>query len=58
MYRPLSWMINWTACMDGRLEGLCTHGVGHTIYVPAEYVQQEAWWIHGCDGMLFQRKRR
>lgn len=29
---------------DGRLEWICEHGVGHTIY------SNEAFYIHGCDG--------
>lgn len=35
---------------DGRAEWVCSHGVGHTIVVPKEYVTQEAWWSHTCDG--------
>lgn len=40
--------LNWR--MDGRLEWVCKHGVGHTIYVPPEHENDEAWWAHGCDG--------
>ena len=29
---------------DGRLEWVCTHGVGHTIYSP------RGDFVHGCDG--------
>lgn len=29
---------------DGRIEWVCEHGVGHTIYSP------NGDYIHGCDG--------
>lgn len=35
---------------DGRLEWACSHGVGHTVAVPAVVADQDAWWAHGCDG--------
>ena len=35
---------------DGRLEQTCKHGIGHTVRVPAEYQNDSAWWVHGCDG--------
>ena len=35
---------------DGRIEKLCEHGIGHTIYVPEEHKDDDYWWIHGCDG--------
>jgi len=35
---------------DGRQEWICEHGIGHTIRVPKEYWDVDAWWIHGCDG--------
>lgn len=31
--------------MDGRLEWVCEHGVGHTVYEPSG-----KGFIHGCDG--------
>jgi hypothetical protein len=30
---------------DGRIEWVCPHGVGHTVYVPKGNTS-----IHGCDG--------
>lgn len=35
--------LNWRS--DGRLEWVCEHGVGHTVYAPAG-----SDFIHGCDG--------
>lgn len=29
---------------DGRIEYICSHGVGHTIYSPNNN------FVHGCDG--------
>ncbi len=34
--------LNWRA--DGRLEFVCEHGVGHTVFSMDDH------WIHGCDG--------
>jgi len=31
--------------MDGRVERICEHGVGHTVYAP-----EGSDYIHGCDG--------
>ena len=42
---------------DGRLERLCEHGVGHTVAVPAEHAETDAYWIHGCDGCCAPRAR-
>lgn len=33
--------------IDGRIEWICDHGVGHTIYSKNNY------FIHGCDGCCF-----
>lgn len=33
---------------DGRIEWVCTHGVGHTVWCPNEN------YIHGCDGCCRQ----
>lgn len=33
---------------DGRVERICEHGIGHTIYAPIS--QGKAGFIHGCDG--------
>lgn len=34
--------------MDGRIEWVCEHGVGHTVYADPELGD---WgWVHGCDG--------
>ncbi len=35
---------------DGRIEWICEHNVGHTVYVPKEQADKEAYWYHGCDG--------
>jgi hypothetical protein len=35
--------ISWRR--DGRLEWICEHGVGHTVYEP-----KGKDYIHGCDG--------
>lgn len=35
---------------DGRVEWMCEHGTGHTIAVPHEHEQSDAWWSHGCCG--------
>lgn len=32
---------------DGRIEWVCRHGVGHTIY---SIVKEPSWFVHGCDG--------
>ena len=42
--------------LDGRVEWICEHGIGHTIYVPPEVEHEDAWWIHGCDGCCSGRK--
>jgi hypothetical protein len=42
--------IKITTRADGRKEWTCKHGVGHTIFVPEIYRDQEAWWMHGCCG--------
>lgn len=31
--------------LDGRIEYICQHGVGHTIYYP-----KGSDGVHGCDG--------
>jgi hypothetical protein len=35
---------------DGRRERRCDHGLYHTIAVPDEWKDNDAWWSHGCDG--------
>jgi hypothetical protein len=35
---------------DGRIEWICEHGVGHTIEVPKQFIEDESWWVHTCDG--------
>lgn len=32
--------------IDGRLEGVCKHGIGHTVYSPCK---DEYAFVHGCD---------
>ena len=39
---------------DGRVEWLCEHGIGHTIYVPKKHTKDISWWVHGCDGCCEQ----
>jgi len=36
--------------LDGRVEWVCKHGVGHTIFVPKQYEDYDSWWSHCCDG--------
>jgi hypothetical protein len=43
--------------IDGRIERICPHGIGHTIYVPSRYKDIDAWWIHGCDGCCKSYKK-
>ncbi len=41
----------WNLCqfrMDGRIEYVCKHGIGHTIWAPKE--MGESRYSHGCDG--------
>lgn len=33
---------------DGRVEWLCSHGIGHTIYNPND--KGTYAFVHGCDG--------
>jgi len=33
---------------DGRVEWVCDHGVGHTIYHPDKNTKYG--FVHGCDG--------
>lgn len=33
---------------DGRIEWVCKHGVGHTVYAP--YNLGDHGYTHGCDG--------
>ena len=54
---------------DGRLEQMCTHGVGHTVaidrvryykggsYATATEREKEAWWSHGCCGCCAEMER-
>ena len=34
--------------LDGRVEWVCEHGVGHTIYNPNNWGKYS--YTHGCDG--------
>lgn len=36
--------------MDGRIEWICEHDIGHTIFVPKQNKSDSSWWSHGCDG--------
>ncbi len=40
----------WRA--DGRLEWLCKHNVGHTVYAPDDC------FVHGCDRCCLKEKIR
>jgi len=48
---PFRTTLIWRA--DGRLEWMCRHGVGHTVFAP-EVKQTNGVvfrdWVHGCDG--------
>jgi len=48
--------INFRA--DGRIEWVCEHGVGHTIWAPAGYRKMTGkyWDTHGCDGCCSKKK--
>ena len=37
--------LNWRA--DGRLEWICRHRTGHTVFSP---INDKAYYDHGCDG--------
>lgn len=48
--------LNWRD--DGRLEWVCEHGIGHTVYAPPS-----SDFVHGCDGcckniIVLQQRRR
>lgn len=36
--------------MDGKIEWICEHGIGHTIAVPKQYAKDKWAWVHICDG--------
>jgi hypothetical protein len=38
--------------MDGRIEWLCEHGVGHTVWFP-----RGSDSVHGCDGCCRELKK-
>ena len=42
--------------LDGRIEWICEHGTGHTIWVEPKYAKQNAWWVHGCDHCCVNNK--
>ena len=44
--------------MDGRVEFLCEHGVGHTFSVPEKYIDEDAWWSHTCDGCCSEWRKQ
>lgn len=33
---------------DGRIEWVCSHGIGHTVYNP--FSNSKYGFVHGCDG--------
>jgi len=36
---------------DGRLERVCSHGIGHTVgHLDSKQLKDEYMWVHGCDG--------
>ena len=51
-------MTKYIKRMDGRIEWICKHGIGHTIKVPKEYEKLKAWWSHGCDGCCTKLKQK
>lgn len=46
---------------DGRIEWVCKHRVGHTVYAPRIEGQSEEdheWnYVHGCDGCCSKMKK-
>ena len=39
--------------IDGRLEYICPHGIGHTVYAPPILQDDGTYYrdyVHGCDG--------
>jgi hypothetical protein len=36
---------------DGRVEWICEHGVGHTVYNPNDWGEYD--FVHNCDGCCF-----
>lgn len=53
------WMINslldkreFNFRSDGRIEWVCKHGIGHTVWVPKlkNKKEEKVWWVHTCDG--------
>ena len=43
---------------DGRLERLCTHGIGHTVgHTDRKQLRNEYVWVHGCDGCCRKYER-
>ena len=48
--RPTS---EFRARSDGRIEWVCKHGIGHTVYAPAIKQADGSYYRnyrHGCDG--------
>ena len=42
--------------IDGRIEWICKHGIGHTIFAPKT---QGKWgYVHGCDGCCKEIKKK
>ena len=39
--------------LDGRIEWICKHGIGHTIWYP-----KNSTGTHGCDGCCRELKKR
>ncbi len=39
---------------DGRLEWVCEHGIGHTVWYPKGF-GSKAGPVHGCDGCCAKR---
>lgn len=44
--------------LDGRVEWICLHGIGHTIQIPIEFAGNKWMYIHGCDGCCPEIKMR
>lgn len=44
--------------VDGRLERICTHGIGHTVgHVDPNLLNESYVWVHGCDGCCAKYER-
>ena len=42
--------------VDGRIEWICEHGIGHTIICP--YTKETWGFTHTCDGCCSRKKTK